>query len=645
MTCYNSSNADKEERITRFPLLASYVTIKLDPVMSVKNLEDDDATSAAHHATSKVYVGYLVNYGDWIDESDGEYANYLIHLLRSGLPKPSTDGLIEEYMCIPVFPNTDHPSREPLTPSGPLPIGWSHCYHAAFETASLRVPVRYGNNPIPIQLPLTEQAKHLTSISEDYKRSENLMQASQPVSLPSMTEFRSERAPSPVPSEDPDEFVASKQSLSSGGRSVSVASTDEDDTLKRVPPPIAAISYDLDAVSSLEDPQDLLAEIRYVETLYHEARARASAQRVQAKEELARAIKEAQMLDEATYNTFQSNLISVPQVNPSAAPESAPSSNGNPIRKIVSFLSKTRLSFPPAKSIKHMGEPPFNSEECVETQECHGGSVLQPACEDRNPQLTKPPPDQEAGVNVAGEKHYSSASSENIHDRALLAKDHSEAAMLPLSEGADVTVSGGEDGTALQLASKAGDVEFVKLLLDQGADVNVAGGRYGTALQAASAEGHLEIVRLLLKQGANVNDAGGPRGTALQGAIMKGQFEVARLLLDAGADVNIDGDGRGTVLQRTSEEGHLDIVGLLLDKGADVNAAGAYYGTPLYAASEEGHLEVVRLLLDKGANINAAGGYYGTALQAASAGDHLEVATLLRERGAVEFEEDSYSDY
>ena len=55
------NNADKEERISRFPLLSSYVTIKLDLVKSVKILEDDDATSAAHAATSKVYVGYLVD--------------------------------------------------------------------------------------------------------------------------------------------------------------------------------------------------------------------------------------------------------------------------------------------------------------------------------------------------------------------------------------------------------------------------------------------------------------------------------------------------------------------------------------------------------------------------------------------------------
>ena len=55
----NSNNTDKEERISRFPLLGSYVTIQLDPVKTVKILEDDDATAVAHGATSKVYTGYL----------------------------------------------------------------------------------------------------------------------------------------------------------------------------------------------------------------------------------------------------------------------------------------------------------------------------------------------------------------------------------------------------------------------------------------------------------------------------------------------------------------------------------------------------------------------------------------------------------
>ncbi|KZP16214.1 hypothetical protein FIBSPDRAFT_65740 [Athelia psychrophila] len=203
-----------------------------------------------------------------MDDEDREHSDYLIHLLRSGLPKSSPDEFIGEHMCTPVFPNTDHPSREPLMPSARLPISWTDCYHASFETVSLRVPVSYGNNPSPIKLPLVAQAKHIAAISEDDARRAKLMHESQGANLAPMAQFR-ERAPSTASIKEQDGFIASRQSASSGRHTVSLASVDEDVTSKPVPPPIAAISYNLAAVPSVEDPQDLLAEIKLIETYVH----------------------------------------------------------------------------------------------------------------------------------------------------------------------------------------------------------------------------------------------------------------------------------------------------------------------------------------------------------------------------------------
>ncbi|KZP16953.1 hypothetical protein FIBSPDRAFT_1047220 [Athelia psychrophila] len=368
------NNTDQEEGKSRFPLLFSYVTIKIDPVKSVERLEDDEATAAAQDAVNKVYIGYLSFYGGWMDDEHDGHSDYVIHLLRSGLPKSSPDEFFEEHMCIPVFPNTDHPSREPLTLSRPLPIGWTNCYHASFEVVSLRVPVSYGKNDEPIKLPMMVRAKHIVAIGEDNARRLKLMQASQGVDLAPTVEVR-ERAPSPASSEEHDSFFPSRQSASSRGGTISVASVDDDDTSKPVPPPIAAISYDIAALPSIEDPQDLLAEIKLIETLFHEAYARAPAKRARAKEELARAIEEAKKLDEATFNHSQSKRSLVPQVedhtlpqaNPSAAQESAPSSNSNPIHKVVSFFRKSRLSarIVPKRG-KGMGHVmlPLNSRVC-----------------------------------------------------------------------------------------------------------------------------------------------------------------------------------------------------------------------------------------------------------------------------------------
>ena len=59
-----------------------------------------------------------------------------------------------------------------------------------------------------------------------------------------------------------------------------------------------------------------------------------------------------------------------------------------------------------------------------------------------------------------------------------------------------------QDVNTLQLASKNGHVEVVKLLLAAGADVH-ADDDY--ALRRASEEGQVEVVKLLLAAGANKN--------------------------------------------------------------------------------------------------------------------------------------------
>ena len=68
------------------------------------------------------------------------------------------------------------------------------------------------------------------------------------------------------------------------------------------------------------------------------------------------------------------------------------------------------------------------------------------------------------------------------------------------------------------MASACGHDNIVQLLLAEDADVNLTGGYYGCALQAASANGHDNIVQLLLAKGADVNLTGGEYGCALQAA-------------------------------------------------------------------------------------------------------------------------------
>jgi hypothetical protein len=55
------------------------------------------------------------------------------------------------------------------------------------------------------------------------------------------------------------------------------------------------------------------------------------------------------------------------------------------------------------------------------------------------------------------------------------------------------------------VVSREGHELVVELPLDQGTDVNVQGGDYRSALQVASERGRDKIVELLLGKGADVN--------------------------------------------------------------------------------------------------------------------------------------------
>lgn len=68
-------------------------------------------------------------------------------------------------------------------------------------------------------------------------------------------------------------------------------------------------------------------------------------------------------------------------------------------------------------------------------------------------------------------------------------------------------------GTAVEAASKQGNVVIVQLLLEKGADVN-AQTKSGNPLHAASITGRDEIIALLLEKGAIVNAPGGHYGSA-----------------------------------------------------------------------------------------------------------------------------------
>ncbi|KZP03833.1 hypothetical protein FIBSPDRAFT_449638 [Athelia psychrophila] len=254
----------------------TYVTIKLDPVQTVEILEDEEAIAVALNAVSKVYVGYVADDGYWDDDGNDDdeedYRPYKIQLLRSGLPSSSPDEHIDKHMCMPVLPNTDHPTRQSLEPSKPLPDTWKNCYLASFEAAILRIPISRANDDLAVTMPFDAGFAHGCAVG-----------------LVPMVDF-----PLRVSGEANSHADAIPSHSVSSPTRTSIVSVPVERKSKPVPPPIAILSYDITSVPTLADPQDLLAEIKFIKNLYKEARTRALAR-------TARAIAEAKKLDDATF--------------------------------------------------------------------------------------------------------------------------------------------------------------------------------------------------------------------------------------------------------------------------------------------------------------------------------------------------------
>ena len=99
--------------------------------------------------------------------------------------------------------------------------------------------------------------------------------------------------------------------------------------------------------------------LKQLPRLYQEAQARAPAKRARAKEEMARAIEEAQKRDDAAFghcvkpNSVAPSHGEVPlQADLSAAPDSVPSSNSNPIQMIVTFFHNHRFWAVPVQNTR-----------------------------------------------------------------------------------------------------------------------------------------------------------------------------------------------------------------------------------------------------------------------------------------------------
>jgi ankyrin repeat protein len=260
-----------------------------------------------------------------------------------------------------------------------------------------------------------------------------------------------------------------------------------------------------------------------------------------------------------------------------------------------------------------------------------------------------------------------------------------------LTNGSDANAKRRDGTSALEIASRHGNTELVRMLLRRGAeggsnekvDRNDYGGRYAQDLHGnpVHRDDRNGLPRTLVNQFVTVShfDAakvremfkGSPallsvRSTwdelPIEAAAHMGNVPLAQFFADGGAPVStctavmlgLTGMVRKSVgadPNRVRERGAHDLpilaytifveertelAAFLLASGADANAAG-FGQTPLHFAAAKGYAEIARLLLDHGAEVNGVTrtrkGPGPTALAVARQKKQDAVARLLESRG------------
>ncbi|KAI0774890.1 hypothetical protein BD413DRAFT_472360 [Trametes elegans] len=126
------------------PTPGTYVAVRLNPVEMVQHLSKDiDALRAAESIYPKVYIVYLEQ------ELDFPWPNkpwYRFNVSPIG-PHPPPPDPVRGYTsdtCVPIFPNSSHPSgAEPINPERPFP------YHSCYHWPDNEMHVRVRSRPRP----------------------------------------------------------------------------------------------------------------------------------------------------------------------------------------------------------------------------------------------------------------------------------------------------------------------------------------------------------------------------------------------------------------------------------------------------------------------------------------------------------------
>ncbi|CAE7446632.1 ANK1, partial [Symbiodinium microadriaticum] len=179
---------------------------------------------------------------------------------------------------------------------------------------------------------------------------------------------------------------------------------------------------------------------------------------------------------------------------------------------------------------------------------------------------------------------------------AAAGNGHVSVVQVLLGAAADVGVQNAFGFTPLELASRAGHAEVVRLLLEH-ATATGRVFRCNVGLRLAAQKGHAGVVGLLIQAKADKDDVD-QEGSALCVASLAGKAGVARQLLELRADHRLSNSRGATPLWNAAFQGFADIVSLLLAARADMEHADHEGATPVWIAAFTGHLPILRLFCE-----------------------------------------------
>ncbi|XP_071087850.1 serine/threonine-protein phosphatase 6 regulatory ankyrin repeat subunit B-like [Haliotis cracherodii] len=186
----------------------------------------------------------------------------------------------------------------------------------------------------------------------------------------------------------------------------------------------------------------------------------------------------------------------------------------------------------------------------------------------------------------------------------------------------DINGGGGEfDQTPVKMALKGGHYDVYHLLVSEGADLTLTYGDNRDCLMLACEGGNLSIVKHVLSMKTwDINRQGRYfKKTLVMMALERGQYDVYHLLVSEGADLTIIDEYNKDCLMLACEGGNISIVKHVLSmKTWDINRRGGYLKqSPVMIALERGHYDVYHLLVSEGADLTLTDEYHRDCLSLA----------------------------